>query len=70
MVRGCSSPEHTNQTLVSSTTTSFQTTHLAEQSLQLWKGHMSLAKHQGQAGAVSLCLRGRGDAEPMSSMGH
>lgn len=65
----CSSPEHTNQALVSGTTTSSQTTRLAEQSLQLWKGHVSLARLQGQGGAVSPCPLRRGDAKPMSSTG-
>lgn len=48
----CSSPEHTDQALTSGTYS--QTTCLAEQSLQLWKGHVSLARHQGQGGAVTV----------------
>ena len=65
----CHSPEHADEALVSGTTTSSQSTRLAEQSLQLWKGHVSLASHQGQEGAVSTCPLQREDAKLMSSTG-
>lgn len=41
----------------------------AEQTLQLWKGHMSLVRHQSQGGAVSPACQGEGMLSPCPPQG-